>query len=166
MQEQVEGLLHPVVQAYRDRQTQLRMDAFVTMTHRFAKIRSKRLQAAVSAISGAPIAPELALTASEAVVRKRKRAEPAAAVKARSPRSKTSATAAVKRASNVADAPRRGQRRRKVASNSAVEAESSEGEGAEEAADVDSDGLLTGPAVEPEDDGGEAVNDSMSRFIY
>jgi hypothetical protein len=61
LQEQVDSLLLPVVQSYEDKQTQLRMDSFVTMTHRFAKIRSKRLQAAVSAVAGAPLDEELAL---------------------------------------------------------------------------------------------------------
>lgn len=56
-------MLLPVVKSYEDRQTQLRMHAFVTMTHRFSKIRSKRLQAAVSAVAGGPLSEDLTLAA-------------------------------------------------------------------------------------------------------
>lgn len=59
----MDSLLLPVVKSYEDRQTQLRMDAFVTMTHRFSKIRSKRLQAAVSAVAGGPLSEDLTLAA-------------------------------------------------------------------------------------------------------
>ena len=65
VQEQVDSLLLPVVKAYEARQTQRRLDTFITMTHRFSKIRSKRLQAAVSAVAGGPLSDELTLTAEE-----------------------------------------------------------------------------------------------------
>lgn len=61
----MDSLLLPVVKAYEQRQTQLRLDSFITMTHRFSKIRSKRLQAAVSAVAGGPLSDELTLTAEE-----------------------------------------------------------------------------------------------------
>jgi hypothetical protein len=66
VQEQVDTLLLPVARAYQDRQTQMQLDTFVTITHRFAKIRSKRLQAAVAGVSGAPLRDELAVAAGDA----------------------------------------------------------------------------------------------------
>jgi hypothetical protein len=65
LQEQVESLLIPVIRAYEDRMTQLRMDAFVTRTHRFAKIRSKRLKAAAAGALGRDLDRELVLSDDE-----------------------------------------------------------------------------------------------------
>jgi hypothetical protein len=55
-----------VLQQYEERQNQLRLDVFWTVTHRFAKIRSKRLQAAVAAAVGRDLSDELVM-ASEPV---------------------------------------------------------------------------------------------------
>lgn len=41
-----------LVQAFDERQTQATLDSFLTFSQRFAKIKSKRLQKAVTAISG------------------------------------------------------------------------------------------------------------------
>jgi DNA excision repair protein ERCC-5 len=40
----VDELLLPVLAAYDERQTQLRIDQFLSFNQRFAKIKSKRLQ--------------------------------------------------------------------------------------------------------------------------
>lgn len=66
MQDSTDSLVVPVLQEYEKRQSQLRLDAFYTMTHRFAKIKSKRLQAAVSTAMGRAIPEEMVL--SESVV--------------------------------------------------------------------------------------------------
>lgn len=66
VQESTDSLVVPVLQEYEKRQSQLRLDAFYTMTHRFAKIKSKRLQAAVSTAMGRAIPEEMVL--SESVV--------------------------------------------------------------------------------------------------
>jgi DNA excision repair protein ERCC-5 len=72
LQDQVDSLLVPVVRSYEDRQTQTRMDAFVSMTHRFAKIRSKRLQKAVAGVAGIPLGDEMVLGHSDVVVKQGK----------------------------------------------------------------------------------------------
>ena len=57
-----DDLLRPVLTSYAERTTQLRIDQFLTHKQRFAKIRSKRLQQAVTAIvaaSGSDVNPEL-----------------------------------------------------------------------------------------------------------
>jgi hypothetical protein len=57
-----DDLLRPVLTSYGERTTQLRIDQFLTHKQRFAKIRSKRLQQAVTAIvaaSGSDVNPEL-----------------------------------------------------------------------------------------------------------
>lgn len=57
-----DDLLQPVLSSYAERSTQLRIDQFLTHKQRFAKIRSKRLQQAVTAIvaaSGSDVNPEL-----------------------------------------------------------------------------------------------------------
>jgi hypothetical protein len=69
VQDEVDSLVVPVVRSYEDRQTQTRLDTFVTMTHRFAKIRSKRLQRAVAAVSGMPLGDEMVLGISDNVTR-------------------------------------------------------------------------------------------------
>lgn len=43
----VDELLVPVLRAYDTRQTQLRIDQFLSFNQRFAKIKSKRLQVGV-----------------------------------------------------------------------------------------------------------------------
>lgn len=48
----VDELLSPVLKAYEQRSSQLTMDQFLSFNQRFAKIRSKRLQKAVTAITG------------------------------------------------------------------------------------------------------------------
>jgi hypothetical protein len=63
-----EELLKPVLAAYADRSTQLRIDQFLTHKQRFAKIRSKRLQEAVTAIvasTGGDVNPELFYASTE-----------------------------------------------------------------------------------------------------
>jgi hypothetical protein len=63
-----EDLLKPVLTAYADRSTQLRIDQFLTHKQRFAKIRSKRLQDAVTAIvaaTGGDVNPELFYASTE-----------------------------------------------------------------------------------------------------
>lgn len=57
-----DDLLRPVLSSYAERSTQLRIDQFLTHKQRFAKIRSKRLQQAVTAIvaaTGSDVNPEL-----------------------------------------------------------------------------------------------------------
>lgn len=61
VQDSTDSLLVPVLQEYDKRQSQLRLDAFYTMTHRFAKIKSKRLQAAVSTAMGREVPEEMVL---------------------------------------------------------------------------------------------------------
>lgn len=61
-QESTDDLLLPVLQEYEKRQSQLRLDAFYTMTHRFAKIKSKRLQAAVSTAMGRALPDEMVIS--------------------------------------------------------------------------------------------------------
>lgn len=61
-QAKIDNLLRPVLSSYADRSTQLRIDQFLTHKQRFAKIRSKRLQQAVTAIvssAGSEVNPEL-----------------------------------------------------------------------------------------------------------
>lgn len=63
-----DDLLRPVLTSYAERSTQLRIDQFLTSKQRFAKIRSKRLQQAVTAIvasAGADVNPELFYAATE-----------------------------------------------------------------------------------------------------
>eukprot|EP00892_Ulva_mutabilis_P010526 jgi/Ulvmu1/7846/UM004_0076.1 len=79
-----DSLLIPVLAEYEKKESQMRLDAFYTMTHRFAKIKSKRLQAAVSTAMGRALPDEMVLGESivaEAAAdagRKRKRKEPSA----------------------------------------------------------------------------------------
>jgi hypothetical protein len=57
-----------VLNAYGERSTQLRIDQFLVHKQRFAKIRSKRLQQAVTAIvasGGSEVNPELFLASTE-----------------------------------------------------------------------------------------------------
>ncbi|GMH40145.1 hypothetical protein BSKO_08049 [Bryopsis sp. KO-2023] len=61
----VDELLVPVMKAYDQRQTQLRIDSFISFRQRFAKIKSKRLQKAVAGITGAEN-EEIALGQAEA----------------------------------------------------------------------------------------------------
>lgn len=58
-QDKIDNLLLPVIRAYTDRSTQLRIDQFFTESQRFAKIRSRRLQQAVSQITGVEANPDL-----------------------------------------------------------------------------------------------------------
>lgn len=63
-----DDVLKPVLASYRERTTQLRIDQFLAHKQRFAKIRSKRLQQAVTAIvasAGADVNPELFYAATE-----------------------------------------------------------------------------------------------------
>ncbi|GFH19022.1 uncharacterized protein HaLaN_15909, partial [Haematococcus lacustris] len=60
--DKVDELLVPVLQSYDQRQTQMRMDQYLTFNQRFAKIKSKRLQAAVTKIAGR-IDPEMTIAA-------------------------------------------------------------------------------------------------------
>ena len=55
----VDELLSPVLKAYEQRSSQLTMDQFLSFNQRFAKIRSKRLQKAVTAITGGALDPEM-----------------------------------------------------------------------------------------------------------
>ncbi|KAL4452206.1 hypothetical protein ABPG75_007868 [Micractinium tetrahymenae] len=50
--QQADDLLLPVAKAYDQRQSQLTLDSFLTKRERFAKIRSKRLQKAVTGVAG------------------------------------------------------------------------------------------------------------------
>jgi DNA excision repair protein ERCC-5 len=64
----IEDLLRPVLASYGERSTQLRIDQFLSHKQRFAKIRSKRLQHAVTAMvasTGAEVNPELFEAATE-----------------------------------------------------------------------------------------------------
>lgn len=65
-EDKVDSLLVPVLQAYDQRQSQLRMEQFLQFNQRFAKIRSKRLQQAVAGITGAAVPDEIALAANTA----------------------------------------------------------------------------------------------------
>lgn len=67
LQDQVATLLTPVLKSYDERQTQRQMSDFLKFSQRFAKIRSKRLQAAVAGVTGAPLAAELVLGVSDLV---------------------------------------------------------------------------------------------------
>lgn len=61
-------MLKPVLTSYAERTTQLRIDQFLTHKQRFAKIRSKRLQEAVTAIvasTGSDVNPELFYASTE-----------------------------------------------------------------------------------------------------
>jgi DNA excision repair protein ERCC-5 len=63
-----DDVLKPVLTSYAERTTQLRIDQFLTHKQRFAKIRSKRLQEAVTAIvasSGSEVNPELFYASTE-----------------------------------------------------------------------------------------------------
>lgn len=63
-----DDVLKPVLASYGERTTQLRIDQFLAHKQRFAKIRSKRLQQAVTAIvasTGADVNPELFYAATE-----------------------------------------------------------------------------------------------------
>ncbi|KAK9806600.1 hypothetical protein WJX73_007536 [Symbiochloris irregularis] len=51
--DKVDQLLLPVLKAYEERQTQLTMDAFLTFSQRFAKVKSSRLQKALAQGKGA-----------------------------------------------------------------------------------------------------------------
>lgn len=64
MQASTDSLLVPVLAEYEKRQSQLRLDAFYSVTHRFAKIKSKRLQAAVSSAMGRALPEEMVLSES------------------------------------------------------------------------------------------------------
>ena len=55
----VDELLSPVLKAYEQRSAQLTMDQFLSFNQRFAKIRSKRLQKAVTAITGGRADPDM-----------------------------------------------------------------------------------------------------------
>ncbi len=48
--DKVDELLLPVLAAYDQRQTQLRIDQFLSFNQRFAKIKSKRLQVRARAL--------------------------------------------------------------------------------------------------------------------
>ncbi|KAL4441195.1 hypothetical protein ABPG77_011432 [Micractinium sp. CCAP 211/92] len=50
--QQADDLLLPVAKAFDQRQSQLTLDSFLTKRERFAKIRSKRLQQAVTGVAG------------------------------------------------------------------------------------------------------------------
>jgi DNA excision repair protein ERCC-5 len=65
MQDQADTLLQPVLKQYEEKETQLRLDAFWTVTHRFAKIRSKRLQAAISTSLGRDLPQEMLMRPEE-----------------------------------------------------------------------------------------------------
>lgn len=91
MQESTDSLLVPVLAEYDKRESQLRLDAFYTMTHRFAKIKSKRLQAAVSTAMGRALPEEMVL--SESLV-----AEAAAEAGAASKRKRTRAESGARQA--------------------------------------------------------------------
>lgn len=58
-QTKIDELLLPVLRSYSERSTQLRMDQFLTHKQRFAKVRSKRLQKAITAITGVEVNPDL-----------------------------------------------------------------------------------------------------------
>jgi hypothetical protein len=63
-----DDVLKPVLASYGERTTQLRIDQFLAHKQRFAKIRSKRLQQAVTAIvasTGGDVNPELFYAATE-----------------------------------------------------------------------------------------------------
>jgi DNA excision repair protein ERCC-5 len=63
-----DDVLKPVLTSYAERTTQLRIDQFLTSKQRFAKIRSKRLQEAVTAIvasTGSDVNPELFYASTE-----------------------------------------------------------------------------------------------------
>lgn len=55
----VEDLLGPVLTSYSQRGSQTRIEQFLSFRQRFAKIRSRRLQRAVAAITGGAADPEL-----------------------------------------------------------------------------------------------------------
>ena len=60
-------MIQPVMASYDEPLTQMRMDAFFSVSQRFAKIRSKRLQAAVAGVTGGKLAAELVIGHSEHV---------------------------------------------------------------------------------------------------
>lgn len=65
VQDQADALLQPVLKQYEEKEKQLRLDAFWTVTHRFAKIRSKRLQAAISTSLGRDLPQEMLMTVAD-----------------------------------------------------------------------------------------------------
>lgn len=65
VQDQADTLLQPVLKQYEEKETQLRLDAFWTVTHRFAKIRSKRLQAAISTSLGRDLPQEMVIASED-----------------------------------------------------------------------------------------------------
>jgi DNA excision repair protein ERCC-5 len=167
VQEQVDSLLLPVVKSYEQRQTQLRMDAFVTMTHRFSKIRSKRLQAAVSAVAGAPLSDELTLANSEP----RKTAGAAAKGKKRG---RATADAAAPQegadASGGQAAAAKARRSKRVPAASATQLAEQDASD-EEDADAEDEYVPddAGEANEDDDDGyefGVPVDNGLSSFLY
>ena len=79
------------MQSFDDRQKQMTMDTFLSFRERFAKIRSKRLQAAVKGIRGGVEDSELVIDGA-AAPKKRARTSPA---KPRQPRKSKAAAAGV-----------------------------------------------------------------------
>lgn len=82
MQEQSDTLLQPVLKQYEEKETQLRLDAFWTVTHRFAKIRSKRLQAAISTSLGRELPQEMLMAPEDKAHRQAPKAKAGAKAKA------------------------------------------------------------------------------------
>ena len=160
VQDQVDSLLLPVVKSYEERQTQLRMDAFVTMTHRFSKIRSKRLQAAVSAVAGAPLSEELTLAADEAAkqdaAKEASKGKRKPAKRSRSGTNEESDEDSALPAHEVAAAAE--QRRSKRAKKTKINNENDNGSGTPvHGGEDDGDDIIFG---------GDYADKSMSRFLY
>jgi hypothetical protein len=181
----VDTLLLPVVQAYQNRQTQMQLDTFVTITHRFAKIRSKRLQAAVSEVSGAPLRDELAVPGGDAT--------PAVSAPAKAARQKPSSGGKRKRAtaSDVGTAARRqgkaarssegraarGRRRASTSSSGSGGGNSTEGgaDSDDPEALLNEDGTFKVPQPEVSgdywkdegwDDGGDEADGGRSAYVF
>ncbi|XP_002967370.2 DNA repair protein UVH3 isoform X1 [Selaginella moellendorffii] len=108
--EKADELLVPVLKEYDRHETQLRIDAFYSFNQRFAKIRSSRIQKAVSGITGQTL-PEMIYGAIPAT-KKTRRIKPSDENSAPKPR-KRKATAAGKKTEAAQRTPRKRQARAK-----------------------------------------------------
>lgn len=168
VQDQADTLLQPVLKQYEEKETQLRLDAFWTVTHRFAKIRSKRLQAAISTSLGRDLPQEMIMAPEDDAHREAPKAK--AKAKAGGKASASATPQQPRRTGTRADGARHGEA---TAQNngqnkdqvSGIEGSTEEEEEDEIPADVPRYDL---PAGDPADDGGLdlGMDSYRAQFFY